>query len=285
MRKLTIKIIAAIPLPILYCFSKPLYIFLFYVIRFKRGIAENNIHNSFPNLNPSEKKAVLKKHYRNYSEVFFEIIKSINMAPEKLLDHVSFENSDEIEAYLQQDQTVLLTFAHQSNLEWAILAANQKLNFPMDNIYKPLHLKWADELVLESSERFNITLTPAKTCVTELIKRAKQTRIVAITPDQAPRRRDDAYWTTFLNQETPFYLGLEKIATLFKYPVFFMTFERIARGKYKAKFNLLCTPPYEKDSNIVLKEYVHAVEQQILQLPHDWLWTHKRWKKKKSVYE
>ena len=285
MQKLIIKPIAAIPLPILYCFSWPLYIFLFYIIRFKRKIAEKNIDNSFPNLNTAEKKTVLKKHYKNYSEVFFEIIHSIHMAPEKLLDHVSFENCDEIETYLQQDQTVLLTLAHQSNLEWAILAANQKLDFPLDNIYKPLHTKWADELVLESSKRFNITLTPAKTCVTELIKRAKLTRIVAITPDQAPRRRDDAYWTTFLNQETPFYLGLEKIATLFKYPVFFMSFERIARGKYKAKFNLLCTPPYEKDSNIVLKKYVHAVEQQILQQPHDWLWTHKRWKKKKSVYE
>lgn len=207
------------------------------------------------------------------------------MKPGKLLDHVSFENSDEIEKHLQQGQTVLLTLAHQSNLEWAILAANEKLNFPFDNIYKPLHIKWANELALESSERFNITLTPAKTCVTDLIKRAKQTRIVAITPDQAPRRRDDAYWTTFLNQETPFYLGLEKIATLFKYPVFFMTFERVARGKYKAGFKLLCTPPYEKNSNIVLKEYVQAVEQQILQQPHDWLWTHKRWKKKKSLYD
>ena len=264
MRKLIIKIIAAIPLPVLYCLSWPLYIFLFYIIRFKRNIAENNISNSFPNLSASEKKDILKKHYKNYCEVFFEILKSINMDPEKLLDHVSFENSDEIETHLQQGQTVLLTLAHQSNLEWAILAANQKLNYPLDNIYKPLHLNWANELVLESSKRFNITLTPAKTCVTELIKRAKQTRIIAITPDQAPRRRDDAYWTTFLNQETPFYLGLEKIATLFKYPVFFMTFERVSRGRYKARFKLLCSPPYEKDSNTVLKEYVRAVEEQIL---------------------
>ncbi len=207
------------------------------------------------------------------------------MRPEELLDHVNFENSEEIEEYLQQGQTVLLTLAHQSNLEWAILSAHQRFNYPLDNIYKPLHIKWANELALESSEKFNINLTPAKTCITELIKHAKETRIIAITPDQAPRRRDDAYWTTFLNQDTPFYLGLEKIATLFKYPVFFMSFERISRGQYKATVKLLCTPPYEKNSNIVLKEYVHAVEQQILQHPHDWLWTHKRWKKKKSLYD
>lgn len=273
------------PLSILYCLSWPLYILLFYIIRFKRDIAKNNIYNSFPNLSTTEKNTLLKNHYKNYSEIVFEIIKSINIQPEKLLDHVTFENTEEIEKLLQQDQTVLLTLAHQSNLEWAILAVNQKLNFPLDNIYKPLHMQWADELIQESSDRFNITLMPAKTCVTELIKRAKQTRIVAITPDQAPRRRDEAYWTTFLNQETPFYLGLEKIATLFKYPVFFMKFERISRSQYKASFQLLCSPPYEKDSNEVLEGYVNAVEQQILLHPQDWLWTHKRWKKKKSLYD
>lgn len=285
MQKLIIKFIAALPLPVLYGFSWPLYLFLFYIVRFKRSIAEKNIDNSFPNLSAIEKKTLLKKHYKNYSEVFVEIIKSFNMKPEEILECVKFEASEEIENYLQQNQTVLLTLAHQSNLEWAIIAAKHKLNFPLNNIYKPLHIKWANELALDSGEKFNITLTPAKTCITELIQHAKQTRIISIAPDQAPRRRDEAYWTTFLNQETPFYLGLEKIATLFKYPVFFMNFERMSRGRYKASIKMLCSPPYEKDSNIVLKQYVQAVEQQILQQPEDWLWTHKRWKKKKSLYD
>ena len=130
-----------------------------------------------------------------------------------------------------------------------------------------------------------MTLTPAKTCITDLIKRAKQTRIIAIAPDQAPRRRDDAYWTTFLYQETPFYLGLEKIATLFKYPVFFMDLERTSRGHYQATFKPLCAPPYEKGSPLISKTYVKAVEEQILRQPEDWLWIHKRWKKEKSLYD
>ena len=73
-----------------------------------------------------------------------------------------------------------------------------------------LHQTWLNELALESRSNYGVTLIPAKTCITELIKRSKETRIIAIAPDQAPRRRDDAYWTTFLNQDTPFYLGLGK---------------------------------------------------------------------------
>ena len=138
MQRLIVKCFSAIPLPILYCFSWPLYILLFYIIRFKRDIAENNIYNSFPNLSTAEKNALLKAHYKNYCEVIFEIIHSINIEPEKLLNHVTFENTEEIEKRLQQDQTVLLTLAHQSNLEWAILAVNQKLNFPLDNILQTI---------------------------------------------------------------------------------------------------------------------------------------------------
>ncbi len=285
MRKFTLKCIAAIPLPILYSVSRPLYFLLYYIVRYRRNIAENNIRNSFPELNDSEAKALLKLHYRNFCDVIIEMLKTVNLKPEELNNHVNFKNSKVLEESLKSGQTIILALAHQCNMEWATIATCQQLNFPMDGIYKPLHQKWLNELTLESRSRYGITLLPAKTCITDLIKRAKQTRIIAIAPDQAPRRRDDAYWTTFLNQETPFYLGLEKIATLFKYPVFFMDVERTGRGQYLATFKQLTDPPYEKESSLVSKTYVEAVENQILKQPQDWLWIHKRWKKKKSLYE
>ena len=285
MRKLTLKCIAAIPLPILYSLSWPLYILLFYIVRFRRNVAENNIRNSFPKLSKHEHRVLLKHHYRNYCDVILETLKTINLKPEQLNERISFKNSEIIEKPLEENQTIILSLAHHCNLEWATLAASQHFAYPIDGIYKPLHQKWLNQLMLESRSKFDITLIPAKTCVTDLIKRAKQTRIIAIAPDQAPRRRDEAYWTTFLNQETPFYLGLEKIATLFKYPVFFMQVERIGRGRYQATFKQLAQPPYDKESSLVSELYAQAVEEQILQQPQDWLWIHKRWKKKKSLYD
>lgn len=218
-------------------------------------------------------------------DVVLEVIKSIRMHPSELSDRVTFTNSLAIEQALQQGQTVLLALAHHCNQEWAALSASQYFKFPIDGIYKPLHLKWLDELVFESRSRFNVTLIPAKTCVTDLIKRAKQTRIVAIAADQAPRRRDKACWTTFMHQDTPFYLGLEKIATLFKYPVFFMELERLSRGRYQASFKQLASPPYDKKPHLITKRYAQAIEEQILNQPQNWLWIHRRWKKQKSLYD
>ena len=232
-----------------------------------------------------EQQKLLKRHYLNFCEVVLEITKSISIQPSQLSNHVSFTNTHIITHALEQGQTILLALAHQCNQEWAMLAASRQLNFPIDGIYKPLHLKWLNELAFESRSRFNITLIPAKTCVTDLIKRANQTRIIVIAADQAPRRRDEAYWATFMHQETPFYLGLEKIAILFKYPVFFMQVERLSRGKYQASFKPLANPPYDKDSHMLSRHYVQAVEEQILKQPQDWLWVHRRWKKKKSLYD
>lgn len=285
MRAFILKSFAALPLPILYSFSWLLYVLLFHIFRFRRNIAENNIINSFPDLGKKDHQALLKQHYRNFSDVILEVIKTINLNPKQLLKHVEFKNSEIIENVLKNNQTVILALAHHCNQEWAMLAASQHFKFPIDGIYKPLHQKWLNELALESRSKSNITLIPAKTCVTDLIKRAKQTRMIAIAADQAPRRRDDAYWTTFLHQETPFYLGLEKIATLFKYPVFFMQLERTGRGQYIATFKQLAQPPYEKDSTLISSMYVKAVEDQIVNQPQDWLWIHRRWKKKKSLYD
>ncbi len=284
MRKTFLKLIATLPLPVLYGLSWPVYFLMFYIIRFRRDVAEKNIRNSFPDLNKLEQRKLVKKNYRNFSQILLEILKTIDLKPNEISEYVTYSNAEAIEKTLNNNQTIILALAHQCNQEWAILAASQFFKHPIDGIYKPLHQKWINELALESRSQYGITLTPAKTCITDLIKRSKQTRIIAIAPDQAPRRRDDAYWTTFLNQDTPFYLGLEKIAALFKYPVFFMDLERISRGKYHASFKLLAVPPYQKDTTPITQAYVDAVEQQILKRPEDWLWIHKRWKKKKSLY-
>ena len=273
----------------LYGVSGLLYFLLFFLLRFRRKVAEGNIRNSFPEMGAKGRKDLLKGHYRNFCDVVVEIAKSIRMRPAELGRRVVFTNVGAVEEALRDEQTVLLSVAHHCNHEWAMLTVSQLFKYPLEVIYKPLHIDWLEDLANESRARFDITLIPAKNCLTELLRRAKQTRIVAIAADQAPRRRDEAYWTTFLHQPTPFYLGLEKIATLFNYPVFFLEMERVCRGRYRANFKQIAGPPYNKgshsvDTHSISQCYVQAVERQILKRPKDWLWMHRRWKKKKSLY-
>ena len=282
--KSLLKLLSALPMSWLYGLSGPFYLLLFYILRFRKKIAKDNVRRAFPDMHPAQQTALVRDFYKNLSDVALEITRSLSMPPSELQRCVTFTNLELILQPLKRNQTILLASAHHCNPVWAILALGQHLETPLDGIYKPLHLAWMDELVLESLSRFNLTPVPAKTCTAELIRQAANIRAIAIVADQVPRRRDKAYWTTFLHQDTPFYLGLEKIASMFKYPVYFMSQKRTGRGRYEASFQELALPPYEKDSHFISEHYARAVERQILQSPADWLWTHRRWKRKRPLY-
>ena len=50
-----------------------------------------------------------------------------------------------------------------------------------------------------------------------------------------------------------------------------------ARGKYAVKF-IKISASESSDKNSIIKEYAKQLENQIIQNPGDWLWSHKRWK-------
>ena len=285
MSKSLLKTLSVLPMSWLYRLSGPFYLLLFYIFRFRKKIARDNIRRSFKDMGPTWQSRVLKKHYRNLCDITLEIARSLAMPPAELERRVSFTNLEVIREPLRNNQPVLLATAHHCNPVWAILALGQHLDKPVEGIYQPLHVDWLNELTLESLSRFNVTPLPARTCTAQLIRRATDPRAIAIVADQAPRGRDKAYWTNFLHQDTPFYLGLEMIAKMFRYPVYFMALKRTKRGRYEASFLELASPPYEKDSHLICEHYARAVETQVLESPQDWLWTHRRWKKKKSLYD
>ena len=52
---------------------------------------------------------------------------------------------------------------------------------------------------------------------------------------------------------------------------------RESRGKYVVEFIKISSPPHINKKSII-KEYAARLEDQIIQNPGDWLWSHKRWK-------
>jgi len=64
-----------------------------------------------------------------------------------------------------------------------------------------------------------------------------------------------------------------------------MSMKRISNGYYEANLELLAEPPFDSEPNYILKKYVYALENMIINNPSDWLWAYRRWKLKKPVYE
>ena len=104
-------------------------------------------------------------------------------------------------------------------------------------------------------------------------------RVIA---DQTPRP-DNAFWTSFLNQDTPVFWGTEKIARKIDFPVVYISVKRLKRGFYNVTAEVLAEHPKETADEQISTMHTARLEKDIREQPEIWLWSHRRWKHKRPM--
>lgn len=280
----TLTLLSRLPLSALYGISPLLGFALYRFVPTRRTIVLGNLKTAFPNRDAHVVDRLARQVYRNYADVAVEMIKSLSISAIDLERRITISGDDTIDRYLTQGQPVLVTVAHQCNIEWLLLAMNLKFNYPMEAIYRPLSNPALETLFARTYQRFGGKLIPDRSVVSEIMRRRSEPRLVSIAPDQAPNWQDETYWTTFLNRETGFFQAPEILAKFANCPVVFVGMARVRRGHYQADVRLLAEPPYPKGDHRIIDGYVRAVEAQINDQPADWFWFHNRWKRKRPLY-
>lgn len=275
--------VSRLPLSILYSLAGIVYFLIYHVFRVRRELVQQNLRNAFPEKSKNQISALCKQCYRNYCDVLVEMLKSLHIDEKDLLARVKFSSEEALHHDLESGKPVLLTLAHHCNLEWMLLAICLRIEFPLEAIYRPLSSSVMEDIMTQAYTRFGGRLIDDRSVIKSIMQRRNIPRIVSIVSDQAPNVKDDTYWTMFLNQETGFFLAPDTISRFTNYPVYFATMHRDSRGRYEVGFKKIGEPPYQ-GGQAVITAYVNEVEQQILKQPADWLWMHRRWKRKKSVY-
>ena len=119
----------------------------------------------------------------------------------------------------------------------------------------------------------------------EVMKRKKDVRAYALVADHTPKHDEEKHWTRFLNQDTAFFVGADKIAKILKAPVIYVAMRRDAPGFYSVELKVLAEPPYDRDSGPeIVERYARTLEEEIRRSPADWLWLHRKWKYNKPLY-
>jgi KDO2-lipid IV(A) lauroyltransferase len=101
--------------------------------------------------------------------------------------------------------------------------------------------------------------------------------------DQSPSSPERAYWTTFLNQDTPFFTGAARYARQHHCAVVYPKIVQVKRGYYSAEFIKITDTPDTTSENEMIEKFARILEQHIKEHPADWLWSHKRWKHKRQL--
>ena len=276
--------ISLLPLFILYQLSTLLYFITFYLARYRYQVVKENLENAFPSKSPEEIRSIMKGFYRNFCDFIIEALKSITISQQELDKRVTIKHPETIERYFENGQSVLVLTSHQFNWEWLLLASSFKLSAPLSPVYKKLNNKFFNALMLSTRSRFGSNPIEMQETLVQIVSRKNSVNAFGLIADQTPLIDADKYWSKFLNQDTAFFIGSERIAHLTKYPVLFVGTKKIKRGYYEVLYEELVNPPYDKNDHVILDKYISKAESLILERPEEWLWSHRRWKYKKPLY-
>lgn len=272
------------PLPVLYRFADFMSFMLNHVVGYRRRVVMTNLRNSFPEKTGDELKEISKRYFRHFSDLVVETIRMVHMGKKEISRRFVYKNRELVESYYDQKKNLIFAGAHYNNWEWTHIFPAL---FRHDSIvvYMPVENKFFDKKFNAIRTRYGATLVTLQETMRKVLEFKKQEKIyiVGLIADQSPPPESD-FWTTFLNQETAFYPGTEKIAVRLDMPVVYLHIEKVRRGYYEATFEKLVEEPKNTKPGEILEKFAKRLEQDIRHKPEYWLWTHKRWKHKRAGF-
>lgn len=278
-----IYLLAIIPYPLFHFISNGVYLLLYYVIGYRKTVVRQNLKNAFPQKTDAERKLIEKKFYRYLCDLFLETFKTLIFSRQKAIEHCRLSADAEklFRNYEAQKKSIILVLGHFGNWEWAGNAFSLTSKQQLYVIYHPLQNKQFNNLTIKMRTRFGTKLIAMRETYKEMVNLRDEVNATAFIADQTPQP-DNAYWTKFLNQDTPVFWGTEKIAQKTNYPVVYVSVKRIKRGYYEIFAETLFEHPKETREGEISEAHTRKLEKEIIAQPEIWLWSHKRWKHKKN---
>jgi KDO2-lipid IV(A) lauroyltransferase len=276
-------LISLLPLRVLYVFSKFLYFLIFYVIGYRKKVVYENLSKSFPNKSKEEIDEIARKFYKYFSRLIVEIVKLTSISPSELENRIKYKNPEIFEELFKQGKNVAIITAHYGNWEW-LTGVCEATPHRIMSVYKPLSNKFLNKHFIKLRSRFGAELVPMASIIRAIIKLRNEniTSATLFISDQSPMRHLIQYWTEFLNQDTPVFLGPAKIAMQTKQAVVFCKVLPLKLGYYEVELVKLFDDASNYSEKEITEAHVRELEKQIIEKPEYWLWTHRRWKHSRS---
>jgi KDO2-lipid IV(A) lauroyltransferase len=276
-------LVSVLPYWLFYGFSDVVFFLLYYVIGYRKKVVMENLRNSFPEKSEAERQLIMRRFYRYLCDLFLETFQTLTMSRDFSLRRCVLDEKAKalFDRYHDEKKSVIIVMGHYGNWEWAgntfSLVCKQQLYV----IYHPLTSKYFNRLIIGMRTRFGTRLIPMKDTFRDMIRNRSEVSATAFIADQTPSP-DNAYWTTFLNQDTPVFRGTEMIARKMNFPVVYVSVKRKSRGHYHIFAETLFEEPALTGDGEISEGHTRKLESEIRQQPEIWLWSHRRWKHRKS---
>jgi len=277
-------ILAQMPLMVIYGISDFVYLIIYYIIGYRKQVVRTNLANAFPEKSSEQRLVIEKKFYHHLCDLAFETAVLRHISEKRMSKMVTFTNPEIRDEYRDKNQSVICVTGHYNN--WEVLSIYQKnARYQILGVYKPLTNKYFDNYFIKTRERFGVKAVSMDNIARTLIRfNNKEKRTLSFfVADQSPTESQIHYWTTFLNQDTGVFTGVERIAIKMGYPVVFLNIQKTKRGHYNVEAIPLVDNPKDTKPFEITELHVRTLEKIIIKQPEYWLWSHRRWKHSRPI--
>ncbi len=238
-----------------------------------------NLDIAFPEKTEGEKKAISRKFYKNLCDVILETLKGLTLSESELGRRFVYENPEIFEEDFQKGNSVIVLGGHFANWEWGVISFNPAVKHQVVGIYKPIKNKAFESIFNQYRVQWGLKLAKMSQAGRAIVRYMKEPSAFVFIMDQSPSDVDHAHWVDFFGRRTAFHHGVDKIARKTKLPVYYFDIVRVKRGFYEVTFKKIALQ-YPISEGDLTKRYAHLLEESIRKHPENWLWSHRRWKRK-----
>ena len=282
---LVIKPLSILPFWFLYGLSDVLYFLLYRCLSYRKAVVRTNLENSFPHKTSKEIGQIEKAFYKHFCDLIVESIRLFSISESELKRRNKVLNPEALNQLYDEGRSVILVGGHFNNWETGAAILSSYVKHHIVGIYAPLSNPFFNAKILKSRERFGMEMLSKKS-VKEGFESNKSILTATIfATDQSPTHSKNVHWTTFLNQPSAVLIGAERFAKDYDYPLVFVYIKKVKRGYYELEGKLLDKNPNKTKEGELTEFHTRWLENQIIETPQFWLWTHKRWKRKMKAGE
>ncbi|MCL1850424.1 MAG: lysophospholipid acyltransferase family protein [Bacteroidetes bacterium] len=273
-------VISYLPLKVLYVLFYPFYLFIHYVIKYRKTITIENLSLSFPEKSHKEILILYKLFQKHLADIGAEMVKMLSISEKDVENRYQCVNPEVVNDFYRQGKSVILLSSHYNNWEWMVLRLDEMFLHHGIGVGKANSNKCFEKWINKKRTRFGTEVVFADRVRDTFENYINQNKLCAymMLGDQSPNNLKKSYGTTFLHQESCMIYGPEYFAKKYNFPVIYYEVIKTKRGYYKVHLELITDKPTETKTGEIIEKYIQLLEKTIKTVPQYWLWSHRRWK-------
>jgi KDO2-lipid IV(A) lauroyltransferase len=262
-----------LPLPMLAALGRGLGLLLYAAVGERRHVTLTNLGLCFPQLSPSEKSALARRHFMAFGRSFLELGLWWHASPERIRRLVRLDGGEKLAAY--KDTPLILLVPHFVGIDagWIRLA----LEHGLVAIYTHQKNRVFEAAMNDGRLRFgNCALASRQEGTRRALKAMKEGRFFHYSPDMDYGPKESVF-VPFFGVQTATITGLARLAKLTGATVIPVVTRMTSDGYVTSVGEPWTNFPGDDDAGNATRLNAF-IEAEALKSPEQYYWLHKRFK-------